>query len=87
MSHLPEKREDLVALGYEYLGDGRCSKCQEVIEWWQTPKGKRTPMRVFEERDSIGKTGFFRRSHFADCPFADSFRKAKYGTKKNIANQ
>jgi hypothetical protein len=87
MPHLPEKREDLQALGYDYEGDGRCSKCQEVIEWWSTPNGKRMPMRVFEERDASGKIVYLRRSHFVDCPFADTFRKAKYGTKKNISHQ
>ena len=78
---IPEKREDLVAAGYEFTGEGKCRGCGEYIEWWVTPNGKRMPFRVFEEHANglfanSDKTGFFRRPHWQDCTSADDFRKA-----------
>jgi hypothetical protein len=82
MSVIPEKREDLIAMGYVYTGNGRCRGCGAEIEWWITRNGKRMPMRVFEEGNGLmqehtGRVGFFRRVHFEDCPAAAGFRKAK----------
>lgn len=60
---IPEKREDLVAMGYVFDNESKCRSCEAEIEWWITPRGKKMPMRVFQEHgESI------RRAHFADCP-------------------
>lgn len=72
MSVIPEKREDLIDLGYEYTGDGRCRDCQEAVEWWVKPNGKRVPLSVHEEGSGVGqehtgRVGFFRRLHFNEC--------------------
>ena len=66
---IPQTREELIALGWKYSNDGRCDACQEPIEWWVSPKNTKHPMR----RDPDGKII----THFADCPFADKFRRKK----------
>ena len=72
MSVIPEKREDLVHLGYVYTGDGKCRDCGERVEWWINPNGKRMPFTVHEEgsglmQEHTGRVGFFRRLHFNEC--------------------
>lgn len=82
MAPIPEKREDLIALGWEFTGEGRCRACGEYIEWWATANGKRMPMSVIDVKD---ETKVFpqpilytaRRSHFANCPNANEFRRGK----------
>lgn len=79
---IPEKREDLIAMGYVYTGDGKCRGCGANIEWWITKNGKRMPMSVHEEgsglmQEHTGRVGFFRRAHFEDCPEAAAFRGGK----------
>lgn len=77
---LPEKREDLIAVGYVFTGEGRCRSCGAYIEWWVTPRGKRMPMSVKQVKDEA--QGFFapvereiRVSHFSDCPNAEEHRR------------
>jgi hypothetical protein len=79
---LPEKREDLIALGYVFDNDAKCRGCGAAIEWWVTPKGKKMPMSVKEKKDET--KGFFapveefiRIPHWTDCPNADEFRGRK----------
>ena len=45
---IPEKREDLVAMGYVFDNESKCRSCEAEIEWWITPRGKKMPMRVFQ---------------------------------------
>lgn len=83
---LPEKREDLVAMGYVFDNEGVCSRCHAPIEWWVTPHNKKMPMRVFP-LDANGEVivgasltpvrEYVRRPHFADCPFREEFRRPK----------
>jgi hypothetical protein len=77
---LPEKREDLIALGYVFDNESHCRGCGAEIEWWITPKGKKMPMSVKEVKDE--EKGFFapvekvvRIPHWTDCPNAADFRK------------
>jgi len=79
---IPEKREDLLAMGYVYDNDGYCKGCGAPIEWWVTPKDKKMPMSVKEVKDET--KGFFapvekviRVPHWSDCPNAQEFRKKK----------
>jgi hypothetical protein len=73
LSVIPEKREDLVAMGYVYTGDGKCRDCHVRVEWWIKPNGKRVPLTVHEEgsglmQEHTGRVGFFRKLHFLHCP-------------------
>jgi hypothetical protein len=79
---IPEKREDLVALGWVYSGDGKCRGCGEPVEWWITNNDKRIPMSVVDVKDTtktfpqpILRT--IRVAHFTNCPNAADFRKGK----------
>ena len=35
--------DDLKKQGYSFSGEGRCSNCNEEIEWWFSPKRKPVP--------------------------------------------
>jgi hypothetical protein len=83
---IPEKREDLVSMGYVFDNEGNCRGCGAAIEWWITPNGKKMPMSVLELNKqgdivfegTLGpRTEFVRRPHWSDCPNADDFRKGK----------
>ena len=82
---IPEKREDLVSMGYVYDNDAKCRGCGASIEWWITPASKKMPMSVIEldrQGDPVFGTThlgseFVRRPHWSDCPNADDFRKKK----------
>ena len=78
---IPDKREDLVAMGYVFDNDAHCRGCGVPIEWWITPKGKKMPMSVKEVKKNEGfftpPSEFIRIPHWTDCPEADSFRKKK----------
>jgi hypothetical protein len=77
---IPQKREDLVAMGYVFDGEGRCKACGAYMEWWITPRGKKMPMSVVDVKD---ETKVFpqpvlytiRVPHWGDCPEAASFRR------------
>jgi hypothetical protein len=76
---LPEKREDLVAMGYVFDNEAHCRGCGEAIEWWITPKGKKMPMSVKEVKKE--ENGFFAPvekliliPHWTTCPNADDFK-------------
>jgi hypothetical protein len=45
-----------------------CRKCGELIRWAITKSGKKMPIILKEDKWQ---------SHFADCEFADKFRKTK----------
>ena len=53
---------------FEYEGQpiGKCAKCDAIIFFITTPKGKSMPVN-YETKES----------HFADCPAAAQFRKGK----------
>jgi hypothetical protein len=81
---IPEKREDLVAMGYVYDNDARCSgaDCHQMIEWWITPKGAKMPMSVVDEKDEtkafpqpVLRT--IRVPHWSVCPNAKDFKRGK----------
>jgi len=83
---IPEKREDLVAMGYVFDNEATCRGCQAPIEWWVTPKGKKMPMSVLAldaNREVIKGASltrpveFVRRPHWSDCPNAADFRRGK----------
>ena len=86
MPPLPEKREDLVAMGYVFDNDAKCRGCGASIEWWLTPRDKKMPMSVLalDERGEVVEPGslirpfrFVRRPHWSDCPNAEDFRRKK----------
>lgn len=73
---LPETRKELEAKGYEFLEDGTCRGCGELIEWFLTPNGKRMPVsRKIVGSLAEGNRREILESHFASCPDADRFRK------------
>ncbi len=63
---LPTNAIDLQLAGYKFSDKGQCSKCRASIEWWITPKNRKTPL------DSGTLI-----THFATCPNAAEFRKKK----------
>lgn len=81
---IPEKREDLLAMGYVFDNEATCRGCGEPVEWWITPKSKKMPMSVLaiDTKGEIVPQGsltrpheFVRRTHFSLCPNAADFRK------------
>lgn len=77
---IPEKREDLVAMGYVYDNGAKCRGCGEAIEWWITPRGKKMPMSVLEPKnEQLGPFApaetFIRVPHFGVCTAVAQFRK------------
>jgi hypothetical protein len=73
----PADASELRAAGYEYDGDGRCRACGEALEWWITPKGKKMPLSRVKVGDQLKQNVEKLQPHFADCPEADAFRRAK----------
>lgn len=65
----PATREELRAAGWAHLRDGWCARCPARVEWWATKNGKRAPL--------VEVDGGKLQSHFADCPAAAAFRRAK----------
>jgi len=55
----PETREDLIAMGWEYLGDGRCTNCGKVLQWWKNTNGNRVPMILIDDGEEL-----LRKPHF-----------------------
>jgi hypothetical protein len=83
---IPEKKEDLEAMGYTFDNDAMCRGCQAPIEWWITPKGKKMPMSVvsLDANREVVKPGslmrpveIVRRPHWGGCPNAGDFRRGK----------
>jgi hypothetical protein len=73
----PASADELKANGYDYDNDSHCRACGAAIEWWITPNGKKMPM-VVEATATIHKaSGDIRKPHWADCPNANEFRRAK----------
>lgn len=62
----PKTDSELVKAGYTYESKSRCigPDCNDEIEWWRTPKGKRIPL----------DSGTLE-SHWSTCPNAEDFRK------------
>ena len=73
----PATSEEMKAAGYEYTNEGFCRGCGEQIEWWITPKGKRMPITVKSTATITRASGDVREPHWASCPKAEDFRKAK----------
>jgi hypothetical protein len=55
----------VIPAGYEFQGTGTCRACGAPMNWCETKAGKRAPLNL----DGT--------SHFATCPDAERFRKAK----------
>ena len=53
-------RRELIAAGYQYIGNDTCA-CGEPLEWWRTPNQKKAPFDPMATVDSAA------RSHFAKC--------------------
>jgi|HubBroStandDraft_6_1064221.scaffolds.fasta_scaffold426605_2 hypothetical protein len=71
MSKFPATRTKLEEAGYTRSNYSRCGGCRAAIEWWQTPKAKSIIMNPMPDPESAAI------SHFATCPEAKKFRKAK----------
>lgn len=77
---IPDKKEDLEAMGYMFDNEAKCRGCGATIEWWITPRGKKMPMSVREVKDDqkgvfAPVERFARIPHWTDCPNAADFRK------------
>jgi len=67
----PATRKALEDAGYRRVNYTRCRSCGTPIEFWSTPEHKWIPMETMDRDESPAV------SHFANCPNADSHRKAK----------
>lgn len=67
----PRTREALEEAGFHRRCYTRCSGCNAAMEFWKTPTGKSLPFDPMPDGDSRAV------SHFATCPVAERFRKAK----------
>lgn len=74
---IPNTRPDLEALGYKYMGEGRCRGCGAVILWFETPRNKRMPMSLQKEEFQTDPNTDFLESHHAVCPKVEQFRRPK----------
>ena len=64
----PKTLDELRAAGYKFLEHRKCigNTCNQQIEFWQTPKGKKIPLDV----DAKGNV----EPHFSSCPDVKQFR-------------
>jgi hypothetical protein len=67
----PTTRDAMVAGGYKFSNHARCRSCQEEVEWYETPRGKKMPFNLMPDGNSAAIT------HFTTCPEADLFRKPR----------
>jgi hypothetical protein len=67
----PATLAELEQAGYKRGARTTCSGCFAPMEFWFTPGGNRIPMDPMEGPDSKAV------SHFATCPKAAQFRKAR----------
>jgi hypothetical protein len=65
----PETPEQAEQQGYKFTGTSHCRGCGVVIEWYETPNGKRIPINGGEQFDP----------HWASCPRAQDFRRNENG--------
>jgi hypothetical protein len=65
----PGTRAEMQLAGYSLNEYTRCRGCKRLMEFWNTPNGKRVPMNPMPEPQSAAV------SHFSDCPEAQQFRK------------
>lgn len=64
----PQTRDELIARGYKFSNHARCSGCNEEIEWFETPRGKKMPFDLMADGTSKAVT------HFTTCTEKDLFR-------------
>ena len=67
---LPKTRAELLARGYQYIGNRECTGCGAAIELWRTPNQRTAPYDPMPQIDSHAT------SHFATCTKASQFRRA-----------
>lgn len=59
---------------------GRCSACHAEVYWVEMPSGRKMPVDCagdVEARPPTAEEPGQGISHFATCPFADQFRRAR----------
>lgn len=66
----PTTRLELKLAGYDFIAIKTCP-CGATMELWDTPAGKTMPMNPMESDQSEAV------SHWATCPKAQQFRRAK----------
>ena len=66
----PATKAAMLEAGYKYLVNKTCP-CGDSMELWLTPNGATMPMNPMREADAKAE------SHFATCPKAAQFRRAK----------
>jgi hypothetical protein len=67
----PATHDELLAAGWSFVKTTPCrgQTCLVTIQWFQSPSGRRAPLEL---------TGDGRyTSHFAKCPAAREFRRAR----------
>lgn len=67
----PRTRAEMETAGYSLNEYTRCKGCMRLMEFWNTPDGKRIPMDPMDQPESAAT------SHFATCPEAHRFRRKR----------
>lgn len=69
----PRTLKEMKEYGYKFSGDATCKGCQEDIEFWETPRGKKIPMDPMPMENSAAI------AHWTTCENAPLFRDDKKG--------
>jgi hypothetical protein len=71
----PATTNEMRAEGWQYDNDSVCRGCKAPIEWWISPKGRKTPINVVPPEDVLFSNEERRELHFSSCPERDWFKK------------
>ena len=63
----PATSDQMREAGYHFDNEARCRWCEEMIEWWITPAGKKMPIKVKRTATILHASPDVREPHFADC--------------------
>jgi hypothetical protein len=72
---LPDTRDGLESVGYQYTGEGRCRACGVPLLWFLSPHQKKIPFHI--EAGTEDREHRVLVCHFSNCPNAADFRKPK----------
>ena len=67
----PATRDQLKESGYRFDNHAKCrgEGCDQEVEWWITPRGKKMPFNLMLNGDSPAV------AHFVTCPASEEFRR------------
>jgi len=72
---LPDTRQDLEDVGYKYSGSGVCRGCGMLMQWFDTPRGKKMPFSVVAGHEDSDPEII--EPHWGVCTKQAQFRREK----------